>query len=302
MIREFFFNRYKELGEVPKLITIPKTLRVNTLKTKSDILLKRLKALGMYLEKIPFLNHGYVIKDSKFSPGASLEYLLGYYYLQEAAAQIPIQILLSPNETDETGTVLDACAGPGGKTTQLAELTTSPIIALEPNTRRLQALNNNIERLGCPNIATFKLDAADIAQLNIKFKKIIVDAPCSGNFITDNTWFKKRKVGDFKAKSLIQKYLLEKALEVLESKGTLVYSTCSLEPEENEMVIDYILKTHDNIKLEPIKTIGDPGLTNPFEKELDPSIKHTKRFWPWKTNTQGFFEIICFSCFFSIFC
>jgi NOL1/NOP2/sun family putative RNA methylase len=240
----------------------------------------------MVIEKVPFLKNGYSVMKSRFSPGASLEYLAGYYYLQEAAAQIPVEVL-SLNETG-TETVLDACAAPGGKTTQMAMFTSRPIIALEKQAKRLRSLNNNIERMGCSNIATFQIDALDMGLLKTKFSHILVDAPCSGNFVTDKTWFQRRNVDMFEDRGKLQRIILSKAISCLKPKGALVYSTCSLEPEENEMVVDRILRT-ENVQLEKINCIGDPGLTNPFGKQLDKDIKLTRRLWPWKTGTQGFF-------------
>ena len=112
--KEFFRNRYEKLGgKIEDLPHIP-SIRVNSLR-KSNII-PRLEKLGVILEKIPFTRQGYRVKKSKFSLGAITEYLLGYYYLQEAAAQLPVDVL-DPKPTD---TVLDCCAAPGGKTVQLA--------------------------------------------------------------------------------------------------------------------------------------------------------------------------------------
>ena len=94
----------------------PKTLRVNPLATDESTLIKTLTAQGVDLEKIPFLDYGYRIISSPFSLGASIEYLLGHYFLQETASQLPAQ-LLAPSGEDN---VLDMASAPGGKTTQMA--------------------------------------------------------------------------------------------------------------------------------------------------------------------------------------
>ncbi len=289
-MKNIFLDRYKELGQTidPGTILIPKAIRVNTLKIKPDALVKRMKQEKVNLIRIPFLDSGYRVGDSTFSVGAATEHLLGYYYVQETAAQIPAQIL-NPSEDD---VVLDMSAAPGGKTTQLAQYMDNKgvIIALDNNNLRLMSLRNNIERLGVENTILYQKDATFISDLGIMFDKVLLDAPCSGNFCIDEKWFDKRTIENLKDISKIQRKLLDAACEVLKNNGELVYSTCSLEPEENEMVVDWLLKEHPEMKIQKIDlNIGDSGIVNPFGVVLDPRVKFAKRFWPHKTGTQGFF-------------
>jgi NOL1/NOP2/sun family putative RNA methylase len=214
--------------------------------------------------------------------------LQGYYYLQETASQLPAEILM-PEEND---LVLDMCAAPGSKTTQLAMMmnNTGKIIAFELNNPRLPSLQNNLERCGVTNTIVYKKDARYADDLNLQFDRILLDAPCSGNFANDENWFEERKLEDLKQMSKTQRQLLESALNVLKPGGFLVYSTCSLEPEENELNIDWLLKAHKNVSLEKINLeIGDPGLTNVFGQEMNNEISKCRRLWPHKTGTQGFF-------------
>ena len=188
--------------------------------------------------------------------------------------------------------VLDMCAAPGSKTTHFCQLMENEgvIVALDSNLARMDALQNNIERMGCENILIYRKDAEFADDLEIEFDKISLDAPCSGNFMIEEGWFEKRTLEDIQALAKKQKKMIATAIEILKSEGILVYSTCSLEPEENEMVIDWMLKKYSNVNLEKIEaTIGDPGLTNVFGKELNSGIKKCKRLWPHKTETQGFF-------------
>ena len=134
------------------------------------------------------------------------------------------------------------------------------------------------------------MDARQADKLNLKFDKILLDAPCSGNFINDKNWFKKRTLSGIKKQAKLQAQLLESAYKVLNKGGLLVYSTCSLEPEENEFNINTFLNNHKEMKLEKIRTVlGDHSPIKIFNKTLNPNIKLCKRFWPWKTNTEGFF-------------
>ncbi|PIN75321.1 hypothetical protein COV18_03980 [Candidatus Woesearchaeota archaeon CG10_big_fil_rev_8_21_14_0_10_37_12] len=285
--KKFFLNRYKQLGEEIQDSQIKSAIRINTLKTTASELLPRLEKLGIKLEKIPYTTQGYFVKKTNFSLGAITEHLLGYYYLQEAAAQIPVEIL-NPEPTD---TVLDCCAAPGGKTTQLAALMNNQgkIISYELKPHRITSLIMNLERCGVTNTTVFSADATDAKKLGIQFDKILLDAPCSGNYALEKDWFEKRDLNGIKQSSRIQRKILRTAIDVLKPNGSLVYSTCSLEPEENELNIQWAL---DNlpVHIEKINLpVGDEGITNIFEQKLNDQIKNCKRFWPHKTNTQGFF-------------
>jgi len=283
---KFFFDRYKKLGQNPKKINLPKTIRVNTIKISKQKLINLLNKRKIQTTPIPFLKDGLEVK-ARFSVGATIEYLLGLYYIQEAAAQIPVQVLMAGAKNNDK--ILDMCAAPGGKATQIAQYTKKNIIALDIKQKRLQALKNNIERLGTPNITVLQFDGNKASTLG-SFDRILLDAPCSGNFITDADWFKKRDFKGIQKLAKMQKVLLESAYKALKKGGVLVYSTCSLEPEENEMNIHEFLKDHPDCTLQQINiSIGVSGLTTAFGKELTPQLKKAKRFWPWKTNTEGFF-------------
>lgn len=282
----FFLKRYSQLGGTIVDINLKTSLRVNTLKITHEKFVERMRSIGVKLEKIPFLKDGYYA-ESKFSLGAINEYLQGYYYLQEAAAQLPAQIL-APKETD---VVLDMCASPGGKTTHLSQIMNNKgiIIAVEQNPKRLEALKSNLERIGAENTIVCRTDAKNLQNSSQRFDKILLDAPCSGNYATDSYWFKKRDIEGIKKSAEIQKQLLKAAINLLKKDGALVYSTCSLEPEENELNIHWLLNNF-NVKLEQTNiTVRDEGLTNIFGQKLSSEIKKCRRFWPHKTNTEGFF-------------
>ncbi|MAG78335.1 SAM-dependent tRNA/rRNA cytosine-C5 methylase [archaeon] len=273
-----FSERYKQLGEPATTVETRQAIRVNTLKTTKEKLIKRLEARHIEVEEIPFLENGLYIIRSPFAVVSTPEYLLGLFYIQEAASQLPVPVL-NPKKL-----CLDACAAPGSKTTQIAEQ--CPVIAVDSREDRLVALQNNVERLGITNCKAYNLDFRGVKD---KFDYILLDAPCSGNFVTEGKmWFRKQSMKRIQERSELQKSLISHAIELLNKNGTLVYSTCSLEPEENELIIQYALENH-KIKLETVNTIGDPGITNPFDNKLNSEIKKCRRLWPWKTNTQGFF-------------
>jgi NOL1/NOP2/sun family putative RNA methylase len=282
--KEFFVNRYTKLGWTYKEVKLKQAIRINTMNANRDTVVKRLESLGIVLEKIPFLEDGYWIRKSKFSVGATAEYLLGLYSIQEAAAQIPVTLFTEL----EDKMVLDACASPGGKTVQLANLmkNSGVIVALELKKRKMFALANQLERSRATNTAVYNMDAKEASKLNMKFDCVLLDVPCSGNPITDRDWFSKRTIEDVKRNAHRQRQILTEAAKVTKDGGEIVYATCSLEPEENELNIDWAIGAL-NVEVEDIKCHGEKGLTNVFGKELDRSIEKCRRTWP--NQTQGFF-------------
>ena len=286
MSREDFIELYQSLGAtVTGDEVTPKTLRLNPLATDESTLIETLTAQGVELEKIPFLDHGYRVISSPFSLGSSIEYLLGHYFLQETASQLPAQAL-SPSSEDA---VLDMASAPGGKTTQMAAYMGNggSITAVDVNRRRLYALENNLERMGVRNTAVYNMDSLDLPDEPM-FTKVLLDAPCSGNYVTDSRWFGKRKKAHIQHNFMVQRKLLAKAVSLLETGGALLYATCSLEPEENELNVRWLLENHD-VKLEDIDAPGSPGVTEIFGDQLDESIKKCRRLWPNDMGTQGFF-------------
>ena len=282
--KEFFLDRYEQLGWKYREVTLKQAIRINTMNTKRISLVPRLTSLGVCLQKIPFLDQGYWVLESKVSVGATAEYLLGLYSIQEAAAQIPVSLFTHLKGKK----VLDVAAAPGGKTVQLADLmeNSGAIAALDVDKRRLNALSNHLERCHVSNSAVYLLDARQAPALKIKFDRILVDAPCSGNFASDRDWLRKRTFKDVEQNAGLQREIITKAAECLSAEGEMVYSTCSLEPEEDELNIDWAIKNL-NLQTEQIFCQGEKGLTNIFGKQIDPSIKHCRRLWPGET--QGFF-------------
>ncbi|MCX8153097.1 MAG: RsmB/NOP family class I SAM-dependent RNA methyltransferase [Candidatus Bathyarchaeota archaeon] len=282
--KEFFVNRYEKLGWKFVDATPRQAIRMNLTNAKGKNLKERLRKVGVSLEKIPFLESGYWVSESQVSVGATTEYLLGLYSIQEAAAQIPATLF-----ADLKGKkVLDACAAPGGKTVQLADLmgNSGLIVALDVDRKRLAALANHLERCHISNTIVYQLDARQASKLKIKFDRILVDAPCSGNFAADKNWFKRRTIADVERNAQLQREILAEAATCLSYEGEIVYSTCSLEPEENEVNMDWAVK-HLHLQIEEINCPGQEGLTNVFGKKLDGSVAKCRRIWPGET--QGFF-------------
>jgi len=283
--REFFVTRYEKLGWKLEKVEPRQAIRINKMNVKGTLdIVDRLQALGVKLEKIPFLEDGYWVYESKFSVGATTEYLLGLYSIQEPAAQIPATLF-----TDLKGKrVLDACAAPGGKTVQLADLmqNSGAIIALDVKKERLRALANQLERCWVKNAIVYPLDARQASRLKIRFDRILLDVPCSGSFTLDKNWFRRRTIEDVERNAMLQREILTEAVKTLKDDGEIVYSTCSLEPEEDELNIDWAIRNLD-LEVERIDCCGQEGLTDVFGTRLDSSARNCRRIWPGQT--QGFF-------------
>ncbi|MFP4522982.1 MAG: RsmB/NOP family class I SAM-dependent RNA methyltransferase [Candidatus Nanoarchaeia archaeon] len=283
-------QRYKNWGEEfdPQDITIPQAIRITT-KADEKKILSQLEKKGIVLKKIPYLDKGYEVISSE-SLSSTAQHLAGYFYIQEAASQLPVQVA-STLCLPKNPLILDMCAAPGSKTTQLADVFShATIVALDNQAPRLQKLIYNLERVGASNVVVYKKDAKFSDDLGQEFDVVLLDAPCSGNFCVQKDFFMKRTLLDVQSRLKEQSQLLNSAYLVTKKGGYILYSTCSLEIEENEEQIHKFLQTHKDLTLETIDLdVGDKGYTKTMGKQFADSLSKTKRFWPHKTNTQGFF-------------
>jgi len=276
---DLFEQRYREFGGEIKRFHLQRSIRVNTIKISCNRLQQRLEKRGFVLKKIPFVDNGFYVVRSKHNLVSTPEYLLGLFYIQDAASQVPAYILDPKDDI-----VLDACAAPGGKTIQLASVA-KVVVATEIDNERFKKLAYNLERLGISNCISYNID---VMRVKKKFPYILLDAPCSGNYMLEKGWLQKNTLKRIQERSDIQKQLISHLISLLDENGVLLYSTCSLEPEEDECIIQYALDNF-NVKLEKINTIGDHGLQNAIGMSFDRSMSHCRRFWPSKTRTIGFF-------------
>jgi NOL1/NOP2/sun family putative RNA methylase len=188
--------------------------------------------------------------------------------------------------------VLDVAAAPGGKTTFLAQKmnNSGAIIALEPNDRRARSMSFNLARCGVYNTCIFKADGLYAGKFEMKFDRVLLDAPCSceGVIAKDPTRKSSHTPEDVDYCSKIQERLIEAAASCVKPGGIMVYSTCSFAPEENEMVVDKLLRKFGKIMLEPV-AYGSSGLTRFGDLKFDGQLKHAHRLYPHLHDTTGFF-------------
>jgi len=295
--KEKFIERYGKLTdwETYKKYTLSflrKSIRVNTLKITVKEVISRMEK-NWILEPIPWCKEGYWAehKKGRLDIGNTIEHTLGYYYVQEAASMIP-PIALNPQEND---IILDMCAAPGSKASQIAQYMQNKglLIANDIKGDRLAALGINLQRTGVFNAVVTMMQGQNFEKAGMKFDKILLDAPCSGtgtirkSVKTIRMWnpdMIKRIAG-------LQRILIRTAWNILKKEGVMVYSTCSQEPEENEAVIDYLLENFKDAKLEEIKLNinRSPAVLEFRGKKYNPEVSKCLRLWPQDNDTEGFF-------------
>lgn len=270
------------------------TIRVNTLKITPDKLKDLLESKSFLVQPVEWIDYAFNVNtlDSNLKIGSTHEYLEGLYYLQSHASMVPVQMLY-PSPEDK---VLDMCAAPGSKTTQIGQLMEQKgiIIATDIKRSRLNSLNSNLRRCGIHNCITFPFDARKLESKLKGFKptKILLDAPCTGSGIIRVDSSPKRTKNDSKIRRLasMQKELLNTGLNLLPSGGKLLYSTCSFHYQENEQVIaETVLKRKDVEVIEPTQDIGLPGLEKVGNLEFGYELLKSRRLYPNIHDTDAFF-------------
>ena len=291
---EKFEGRYSGLTDYDAFLSaisepLRKSIRTNTLKARVEDLKGRLEG-EWALEQVPWCPDGFWIAHKagkRTDIGNIPEHNSGQFYIQEAASMIPV-VVLCPQPREK---ILDMCASPGGKTTQIAQCMENigEILATDFRDDRIAILKRNIERMGVKNCTVLKSSGQQLKDM--KFDRVLADVPCSG---TGNLRVESIPDWDPEAPKRIageQRSLLHSAYCLLKKGGLLVYSTCSVDPEENEAVVDFLLKRHKKTELEeidlPLKR-GEPILEY-GEDSYDERISRCLRLWPQDNKTSGFF-------------
>jgi len=271
-------------------------IRCNTLKISPEELMRRLKEKWDVIQ--PYSEYPEIILiNQDLLPGElgnSREHILGYYYVQEVCSMMSA-LALNAQRGDF---VLDLCASPGSKTTQIASSmqNSGTLIANDLKMDRIAILASNLEKASVTNSVVTRNDAiqlcSKLSKSEFKFDKILLDAPCSGEGTLRSSpktflmWNPKM----IDKLSRQQKKMLAYALKCLKVGGTLVYSTCTHAPEENESVMDFALKNFpvkiEEIKL-PLKTRH--GIIEWNNEVYDKDVAKAHRIYPQDNDSEGFF-------------
>lgn len=262
-------------------------LRANPLKITPGVWAKR---SGFHLKPVSFCPSGFYYEEAD-EPGKHPFHQAGLYYIQEPSAMfVAEQIGALPGEK-----VLDLCAAPGGKSTQIAAAMDNKglLVANEIYPKRARALSENIERMGITNALVTNETPERLADyFPGYFDKILVDAPCSGEgmFRKDPEAAEYWSTGHVRECAALQSKILDQAYRMLGAGGILVYSTCTFSPEEDEQMIDSLLTKYPDLELLPIEKTGgiEDGRTEWTESE-NPVISRTARLWPHRLSGEGHF-------------
>lgn len=233
------------LGMENKRLT---TLRVNTIKYDIDSLTKNFDEINIKYDKVLWYNDALIIKNANENELQKLEiYKKGYIYIQSLSSMLPA-LVLSPKEGEN---VLDLTAAPGSKTTQMACMMNNKgyILANELNKIRCEKLKYNVSMQGAEIVDVSNKDGVDIGY-NEKFDKVLLDTPCSGEgrFVLDDpNTYRTWSIKQVNELAKLQKKLIKSGVDALKTGGEIVYSTCTLNKEENEEIVQWAIK---NLKLE----------------------------------------------------
>jgi 16S rRNA (cytosine1407-C5)-methyltransferase len=273
------------------------SIRINTLKADPKSAIAKWSALyGWKAKPVPFCPTGFWIRSFDTPPSTTIEHRLGYFYIQEAASMLP------PELFDLSGIpeplVLDMAASPGGKTTHLTALTgdTGLVIANDGSRSRISALQIVLRNWGAANQAVTCLSGEAFGSLYPDtFDAVLLDAPCSMQGLRSAESHISRTItlNEIETLAARQLRLLESALRAAKPGGQVVYSTCTLAPQEDELVLDALLKRFSRqVRIEDMCArlpIPAPALTAIDGHELPNQVRNALRLWPHRLGTAGFF-------------
>ena len=299
IFKDKFIERNSELTDFKKFkhycLCFPRrAIRVNTLRANVAEVRDSILAKGWKLEPIPWCKEGFWIEhDDRRDVGNLSEYKSGKIYVQESVSMIP-PIVLAPKPEE---VVLDMCAAPGSKTTQMAAMMKNSglLLANDYKGMRATALGMNLQRCAVTNTVITIMNGERISGK--QFDKILVDAPCGGTGTIRKSLKTIRMWNANMVKKIAgqQKKLILAGFDNLKPGGEMVYSTCSLEPEEDEGIVDFLLKNRESAEIVEVPESVLPGLIRGepvvnFEgKTYSSEVKKTIRVWPQDNNTGGFF-------------
>jgi 16S rRNA (cytosine1407-C5)-methyltransferase len=278
------------------------TIRLNSLMGRTSETKELLERKGYMLEEVPWAKDVYFVNNKdKSEVSQTEEYREGRYYIQNLSS-ILATLVLDPKEEEK---ILDMCAAPGSKTTHIAQITNNKanILANDSDISRVSAMEDVLEQFGAKNVKSTYSDAGDFGKkYPVSFDKVLLDAPCSGEGMV---YFQGPKplrywnIDKIKRCMFSQRELIVSAFKTLKHGKYMIYSTCTLEPEENEGVVTYLLNMFPNARLEKIDLINGkefdeyreyikPGIKKWSGNIYHPTVKNSLRVIPNK-KMMGFY-------------
>jgi NOL1/NOP2/sun family putative RNA methylase len=269
---------------------LKRTFRVNTLKAARERVLDLLADLRP--EPLPWYDLGFSL-DGGEGLGKRIEHFIGLIYVQEAASMAP-PLLLDPQPGER---VLDMAAAPGSKTTGMSAMmrNTGIIIANDPSPTRVRGLLGNVDRAGCLNVAVCRMDGPSLGRAVVgTCDRVLVDAPCSseGTIRKSPQALAHWSVAAIERFPSIQKRLIMAGYLALKPGGQMVYSTCTVAPEENEAVVAHLLARQPEAEVAEAELPGlamRPGLREWGREQFPNAVARCRRILPQDNDTEPFF-------------
>lgn len=263
-------------------------IRVNTSKISVEDFLK---ISPFELEPVPWTQNGFYYDPKKCTPSKHPYYYAGLYYIQEPSAMTPASVL----DIEEGDIVLDICAAPGGKSTELAAKLhgTGVLISNDISNSRAKALLKNLELFGIGNMCVVSEPPNNLSRVfEGTFDKILIDAPCSGEgmFRKSTSMMTAWENNGTELFAGLQRGILNEACKMLKPGGKLLYSTCTFSPEEDERSVEYLLSIDDSIHLVDFPKYEKFDDGNPAWGETgNEELTKCARLWPHHLKGEGHF-------------
>jgi NOL1/NOP2/sun family putative RNA methylase len=291
-----FLNRYEKfIPDFDEFLTamltpLPRVFRVNTIKARPEQVIPLIAEFNP--KPLPYSPVAFVAENGA-GLGRRLVHFLGLIYIQEAASMIP-PLLLEPRPGE---CVLDIAAAPGSKTTQMSAMMNNQglLIANDLSLQRVRGLIGNIDRMGCLNVVVCRADGIVLARkLAGRCNRVLVDAPCSseGTIRKTQEALRRWSVRGIENFSRVQKGLITAGYQALKPGGRMLYSTCTIAPEENEAVVAYLLKRFPEAEILPVELPNfkmRPALTEWAGDVFPSALKNCRRILPQDNNAEAFF-------------
>jgi len=260
--------------------------RLNMIKSNKDEIIKEIEKDGIKIRSGKYLPEAVILEDVNVIENHE-SFKKGYFTIQDESSMFVAHIL----DPKPDWKVADVCSAPGGKATHIAEVMNDQgfIVACDVNAKRVSMVKDVVKRLELKSVKVAQCDARDISEkFECNFDAVLVDAPCSGLGVlsrrADSRW--RKQVQDVGELSKIQYEILESACKLLKRGGTLVYSTCTVEPEENQNLIYKFLSNHQEFKPVPIKENLVKISSHFSDVEAG---QFFIQFLPYKDRIDGFF-------------
>jgi 16S rRNA (cytosine1407-C5)-methyltransferase len=275
-------------------------IRINRLKSDPSTLIKKLSEENNWkIQPVPYCSTGWFIESGEVSISQCVEHRLGYYYIQDAASMLPVELF--DFNTDEPPLILDMAASPGGKTTHLIDrsLDQGLVIANDSSADRITALRLVLQTWGAMNVAVTHFPGEYFGVwFPGTFDRVLLDAPCSMQNLrsTENRPVRSITPGERDRLAKRQVSLLESAIKAVKVGGQVVYSTCTLSPQEDEAVLDDLINKYGSaIQIEESGShliTPAPGLLTDGERIFNPEVQRSVRLFPHRYHTSGFFAAL----------